>query len=1851
MDDAKTSEQHSAGGPGSVAMSVNDSIYPAPIDQEYFLLDLPTDRPRSLQRSTAGSLWPIHIEKQRMLALLAIARENSVDLNVVLLSAWIAVLSRLSGQSELAVAVQGFSKNLEIKGADAYMYSSICADLSGDPSAERLFDLIKGAVLGLSAPRRLRQNDLCTLHQASFTWYDKRHCSSADDMGHSSSSAIHVGFDVELHLQVVDEQIVGAMQFATALFDPFTIERHVGYLQSMLDGVVSNADQRVSKISVLSPVERMLLLDTWNSTPATNQEFPTLHKLFEEQVKRTPKAIALVYEDQAMTYAELNERSNGVAHQLIELGVRPDTCVAICAGRSIGMVVGVLAILKSGGAYVPLDPAHVSERLLDILAEVSPLVVLADSVGRDIIQEADLPSIKIIDPNVPYKGSTANPCVPSLSTRHLAYVIYTSGSTGKPKGVMIEHRQVTRLFSATEDWFDFKEFDTWCLFHSFAFDVSVWEMWGALQSGGKLVIIPQDIARSPQDLYRLVCELGVTVLNLTPSAFKPIIECHTRDGIRDSLRYVILAGEALATAMLQPWYLTHTRDSPQVVNMYGPTETAIYATYRLISPEDCLQHSSPIGVRLPDVRTYVLDEHAQPVPLGAVGELYVGGAGVARGYLNRPQLTAERFLLDPFVDQPEGHMYRTGDLVKYLEDGSLVYLGRNDHQVKIRGFRIELGEIEARLAEHPAVSEAAVVALDDQAEKQLVAYVVTRAEDQSKKILEECQSSSADQLALTLRSHLMKRLPEYMVPAFFVHMDMLPLNPNGKLDRNALLAPGELHYARQMYEAPRGRIERTLAALWSNLLHVEHVSRHDNFFALGGHSLLATKVLEHLRRTGLTVSVRALFECPTLHALARAVEDYKYVIIPSNLIAQHSKSLTPEMLPLVDLNQADIDSIIDKIPGGLSNIQDIYSLSPLQEGILFHHLLATNGDPYLLTSTVAFESRALLDRYLTAFQTVVNRHDILRTSFFWENISTSAQVVCRKADLPIEELRLDADNGDIAHQLDKRFNPRHYRIDLCQAPLLRFIIAKNTDNRWLLVQLVHHLIGDHDSLDKMQNEIKSLLDGHDEQLPQPRSFRDHLAQIRLRTSPEADEMFFRGMLADLGEPTLPFGLTKVEDGGTDIMESHQILSQDLNDRLRLQAKQLRVSLATLCHVAWAQVLARTSGQRQVVFGTLLFGRLQAGDGSGHALGLSMSTLPFRCDVDERTVLKCVMDTQLHLTALLEHEHASLVLAQRCSKLPAGTPLFSGLLNYRHSSPPSINISGASEVEFVSQDGWFEYPGIQVLSSQQRTNYPFTLAVDDFGVALSLTAQVVHPFDPSRICGYMRKALEGLVEALESAGDIPIHTLDVLPDNERELLLKTWNGNPMDYPHQLCLQTLFEHQVERTPDAIALVYEDQSLSYDELNIRANRLAHRLVQLGVKPDTLVAICVERSPAMIIGILAILKAGGAYVPLDPFYASERLRDILLDAAPNIIVADSAGRNVLGDASLSNIMVVEPDVRDHSVSSSNPHIERLTSRHLAYVIYTSGSTGKPKGVLVEHVGVVNFVQCMQEVLQVGSSSHCTQFLSVSFDASANEIFNAVCYGGCLHLLQDSVRLDRERMWDYLQRHTVTHAILTPTLLQQCQDMPALRSLRTVTVTGEAMPPSLPQVLRKIAPNSTIINGYGPTECCIGTTLWQCTPDYCGDIAPIGRPISYKTIYLIDGHGKPVPLGAVGEIFIGGVGVARGYLNRPELTADRFLPDPFTFRSEAQMYKTGDLARYLPDGNLLYMGRNDDQIKIRGFRVELGEIEARLSEHNTVSEAVVIALGEGSYKRLVAYVIVKQGTQLERFKDAAEGWWHVCVN
>ncbi|HDO1322947.1 TPA: amino acid adenylation domain-containing protein, partial [Aeromonas veronii] len=1119
------------------------------------------------------------------------------------------------------------------------------------------------------------------------------------------------------------------------------------------------------------------------------------------------------------------------------------------------------------------------------------------------------------------------------------------------------------------------------------------------------------------------------------------------------------------------------------------------------------------------------------------------------------------------------------------------------------------------------IREAVVVTQGKKTDKRLVAYIVTQPGDQDT----SADAKTGLTMARTLRDYLSDRLPDYMVPSAFVRLNSLPLTGNGKLDRRALPVPESDAFAHAAYEAPLGKIELTLAGVWSELLGVEHVGRHDNFFALGGHSLLAVRLIERLRRQGLSLAVRDLFQAPVLSALANTLGQHGEIMVPPNLIKPETSRITPEQLPLIDLSQSDIDLIIAKVPGGAANIQDIYALSPMQDGILFHHMLAKEGDPYLLVAQMAFADRETLERYLAAVQKVVDRHDILRTAFVWEGLSRAAQVVWRQAPLSVTDVALDPADGPITEQLSRCFDSCRYRIDLTQAPVMRFIVAHDpVSGRFILMQLQHHLIDDASSLQFFYNEVQAFLADQAEKLPSPQPFRNLIGQVQLGKSKEEHEYFFKSMLADIEEPTLPFGLADVHLDSVQISQTHRMVSAELNNRLRTQAKRLNVSLASLCHVAFAQVLARISGQEKVVFGTVLFGRMQSGHGSDRAMGMFINTLPIRFDSGDIDTAESVQQAHIRLSELLAHEHASLALAQRCSGVATGTPLFSALLNYRHN-----NLSGEDNIVQTMR----KMPGGEFLSEQERTNYPLTLSVEDFSHSLGLTTQVITQFDSERVCSYMEQALDRLARTLEQSPHRPIRQLDILPESERTLLLKTWNATDSSCPDNLCIQHLFEAQVERSPKATALSFEGTTLSYGELNVRANRLAHRLIALGVEPDQRVAICVERSMAMVVGLMAILKAGGAYVPLDPTYPRDRLAYILTDTAPILVLADTAGQQALGEALKSHVILDpnEPQVRILTEADANFQIPSLTPRHLAYIIYTSGSTGHPKGVMIEHRALIASTLARTTIYNANSDAVFLLLSSMAFDSSIAGIFGTLTTGGTLCLPGNNTVVDPQIISRLLIENKVTSVLLVPSfarlVLPQVAQL-GYGQLRQVIVAGELCPAKLVQEVTSEFTEVELFNEYGPTEATVWATVYRCPPDDV-DPVPIGRPISNTYIYLLDAHGQPVPIGTVGEMYIGGMGVARGYLNRPKLTAERFLHDPFSDKPDARMYRTGDLARYLPNGNLVFLGRNDDQVKIRGLRIEPGEIMARLTEHPSIQEAVVEVQGVDPDKRLVAYVVV----------------------
>ncbi|HGM5550335.1 TPA: amino acid adenylation domain-containing protein [Pseudomonas putida] len=1586
----------------------------------------------------------------------------------------------------------------------------------------------------------------------------------------------------------------------TALADAaLGAERIAAYLHtalhSLLQALQSTPDAPLQRLNILPATERDYLLHGVNSPLPQFPETPLIHQQFEAHAAARPEATALLFEEQTLSYGELNRRANQLAHHLLARGIRPDQRVAICVERGPQMIIGLLGVLKAGAGYVPIDPAYPLERIAYTLQDSAPVAVLIQADTLDRVGALNVPIIDLDSLQLQAELSS-NPQIPELSPNHLAYVIYTSGSTGLPKGVMVEHRNVVRLFSATHDWFNFNPQDVWALFHSFAFDFSVWEIWGALAFGGQLLLVPQTVSRSPDDCYAMLCRTGVTVLNQTPSAFRQLIAAQGRSPLQHSLREVIFGGEALEPGLLKPWYARVGNAGTRLVNMYGITETTVHVTYRPLEAADALLVGrSPIGVGIPDLQLYVLDALREPIPVGVIGELYVGGAGVARGYLNREALTAERFIADPFSGRAEARLYKTGDLARWTADGSLEYLGRNDDQVKIRGFRIELGEIEARLAACAGVREAVVIAREDSpGDKRLVAYWLAAA--------------GTEPSAAQLRDELLLSLADYMVPSAFVRLDALPLTTNGKLDRKALPQPDSDAFARRGFEAPLGPVENLIAGIWQTLLGVEQVGRHDNFFELGGHSLLAVKLIERMRQHDLQCDVRVLFGQPSVAALAATLSHSHALRVPDNLIPADCTRITPDMLPLATLDQAAIDRVVASVPGGVANVQDIYGLAPLQAGILYHHLATSAGDPYVLQAQFAFAGLAQIKAFVRALNAVITRHDILRTSVIWEGLEEPVQVVWREAPLALERVDADLLKGDVLEQMQARFDPRHYRLDLRRAPLMRLAYTEDrAQQRWVGILLLHHIVLDHTALEVLLAEMNDSLYPSGADLPMPVQYRNYVAQAQQHADTQAHEAFFRDMLGDIDEPTVAFGVHDVHGDGSTIVDSEQALDAGVAERLREQARRLGISAASLVHQAWGQVLAQVLGREEVVFGTVLLGRMQGGEGADRALGMFINTLPLRVSVGATAVEQGVRATHERLAQLLAHEQASLSLAQRCSGVAASLPLFSSLLNYRHS---------AAEPAGVAWDG------IEILSSRERSNYPLVVSVDDLGTGFRLSVQAVPQVDGVRVRDYLQTALHNLLTALEHTPAAPLRQISVLSPSERQRVLVGFNISGRDYPPAQTVQRLFEAQAAAHPEALAALQGTLQLRYGELNQRANRLAHHLIGLGVQPDDRVALCARRSPDMLVALLAILKAGAGYVPVDPAYPPERIAYLLQDCAPVAVVAQASTRDLLGGVPLIDL---DNDLWQH-LSEANPQLPALTPKHLAYVIYTSGSTGQPKGVMVEHATLENLVHWHAEAFDLQAGSQTASVAGFGFDAMAWEVWPALCVGATLHLPPQSIRnehLDELLDWWCAQPLQVSF-LPTPVAEYAFSRQLQHPTLRTLLIGGDR--------LRQFSRQQTfaVINNYGPTE---ATVVATSGPVELDQPLHIGRPIANAKIYVLDAEQRPVPVGVAGELYVGGAGVARGYLNRPELSAAQFLFDPFSDEPQARMYRTGDQARWLADGNIEYLGRNDDQVKLRGVRIELGEIEAALGSHAALQEAVVL-VRDG---RLIAWFTERTAVDIQQ--------------
>jgi len=1766
------------------------------------LLELPTDRPRPAQMDHAGAQLRVALDEALTAGLKTLSRRHGTTLFMTLLAGWAVVLGRLSGQADVVIGspMAGRGRR-EIEGLIGFFVNTLAlrVDLSGAPTVAALLARVKERVLGAQHHQDIPFEQVVErvdparslahhpLFQVLFAWQNTPRGDGLSLPGleaggvggvDAGPSQVQANRDLSITLQEAGGRIVGSVAYATALFDRATVERHLGYLRRVLEEMAADDRRGVDRLALMSDDERARVVVEWNQTEMAVPDGSCVHQLFEAQVERSPDADAVVFAGERLSYARLNARANQLAHHLRALGVGPDVRVAICVERSLEMMVGLLGVLKAGGAYVPLDPGYPAERLAWMLADSAPAAVLTQTALRDRVDAAGVPVLELDNASSWSGRPETNPDRDSLTPAHLAYVIYTSGSTGTPKGVTVEHRAVVNQLAWAQRTWALEAHEAVLQRISLSFDVSVRELFWPLSVGARLVLARPAGHSDPGELVETIAREGIGTVHMVPSLLQPLLE-HPRVGECTGLARVMCGGEVLSPALARRF---HERLPRATLNhMYGPTETTVAVTTWRSRPDE-LDGRLPIGRPVANTRAYVLDGGGAPVPVGVAGELYVGGAQVARGYLGAPEMTAERFVADPFGGEAGGRLYRTGDLARWRADGTLDFLGRVDHQVKVRGFRIELGEIEARLAGHPAVREAVVLAREDApGEKRLVAYVIGD------------DAAGAD----VLRAHLAETLPEHMVPAAYVRVDAWPLTPNGKLDRKALPAPEGDAFAAREYEPPVGETEAALAGIWAEVLGVDRVGRGDHFFELGGHSLLAVQVISRVRQLLFAeVALGELFTRPVLADFAGE-------------LATAARSELPPIEP------APRDGPIP--------------LSFAQQRLWFLEQLGGLGSAYHMRTRRRL--RGELDRaaLARALDDVVARHEALRTVFPQVDGAPEQRIAPAGAGFHLVEHDL-RERADARAELDRlAAEEARTPFDLERGPLIRGRLFRLADDDHVLIVAMHHIVSDGWSMGVLFRELSALYAAHrqgrEAALPAlPVQYADYAVWQRrwvggevLRQQADYWTRTLAGAPGLLALPTDHPRPAQVNHAGAHLAVE---LDETLTAGLKALSRRHGATPFMALLAGWAAVLGRLSGQHDVVIGTPTANRgLREIEG---LIGFFVNTLALRVDLSGSPTVAQVLG-RVKERALGAQAHQDIPFEQVVERVdPARslshTPLFQAMFTWQNAPEGELELPGLA---LAAGSASRPAPAGQAAESQAaKFDLALTLAERGGRIAGSLTyaTALFERATVERHVAYLRRVLEAMV-ADETQR---VERLALLSADERSQMLEEWNRTGADYPSGSCIHQLFERQVERAPDAEAVIFGGERVSYGELNARANRLAHHLRSLGVGPDVRVAISVERGVEMVAAVLAVLKAGGAYVPLDPAYPEDRLRWMLEDSAPAALLTQTSLAARFADLP---VPVLELDTAVQawaSESAANPERGGLTPEHLAYVIYTSGSTGRPKGVLVPHRGLCNVAAAQQRDFGVGPGDRVLQFASLSFDAAAFELVMALASGAALCLAPREELLPGPGLLGVLRKHAVTTVTLPPTALAALpvEELPALR---TITVAGEALPAEL---VERWGGRHRLWNLYGPTEATIWSTAAECVdaerkPD-------IGGPIANVRAYVLDTGMEPLPPGVAAELFVGGAGVARGYLGRPGLTAERFVPDPFGGEAGARLYRTGDLARWTADGRLHFIGRADHQVKVRGFRIEPGEVEARLLEHPAVDEAVVVAREDvPGETRLVAYV------------------------
>ncbi|WP_369237452.1 amino acid adenylation domain-containing protein [Streptomyces sp. R21] len=1550
--------------------------------------------------------------------------------------------------------------------------------------------------------------------------------------------------------------------------------RFVDHLRAF---TAADAELPLGRIELTSRDERTRLLHEWNDT---GRQLPaaTLPELFEAQAQKTPYADAVHHAGTTLGYAELNARANRLARALIERGAGPGRFVAVAMPRRVEAVVAFLAVLKAGAAYLPIDIGYPADRIAHVLRDARPALVLTaagSASGLPAGTGAELLAVEGLHlPDETADVTDAERSRP-LRPEDAAYAIYTSGSTGVPKGVVVPHSGVPSLLASQREVLGLREHERVLLFASPGFDASVWELCTALMTGGCVVVADQERLLPGSALAGLVAEAGVTCLLLAPSALAVMPE----DGLPEGVTLVVGA-EACAPDLVERWSAGRT-----MVNAYGPTESTVIAT---MSEPLAGRTVPPMGRPVVNSRILLLDDALRPVPVGVPGELYIAGAGLARGYVNRPDLTAERFVADPF-GPPGARMYRSGDLARRSADGDLEYLGRSDQQVKLRGFRIELGEVEAALTDQPSVAQATVLVREDTpGVRRLVGYAVPVA------------GSGFDPAAL--RSALAATLPDYMVPAVIVELAELPRTPSGKLDRGALPEPVIAGAAGG--RAPRTERETVLCALIAEVLGAGEVGIDDNFFDLGGDSITAIRLATRAAEAGLALTPQDIFSGRTAHALAEAAEE---LAAP---VATPARAAVPTPAP------EELERLHSR--WGEDGIETVLPLTPLQEGMLFHALFTEGGaDAYNVQKS--FGLRGALDPVAlrAAGEALLRRHAGLRAGFDQTASGRPVQIVPRTSELPWTEVDLSGCGTGEQRERTARLlaEDKRRRFDMARPPLLRLTLIRNAPDRHTLVLTSHHILFDGWSLPLILRDLFALYraagdgDGGNGALPGVVPFENYLEWLAAQDRDVAEDVW-RTALAGLEQPTLvaPDTARAPEEAlpGLAVAE----LSADLTARLTAEARARELTLNTVVQGAWALLLGGLTGRRDVVFGATVSGRPPLLPGVAEIVGLLMNTVPVRVRTRPGEPLSALLTRlQAEQAALGPHQYLGLAEVQRLAGLGElfdTTTVFENAPIDREAIKRTAGGLRISQTD-ADQTGATHYPLSLIVVPGPRLRLEFTYRTDVFD---------------SRGIRRIADRLRRLFETFVAAPETPVGRIEQLTPAEHAQAVEEWNDTARPYP-ATTLPELFAQQVRSTPQATAVVHGDRSLTYAELDREAGKLAGVLAAKGAGPGQVVGVCLPRSVELLVTLHAVHRAGAAYLPVDPDYPEDRVRHMLEDADP-VFLIDTDTYRALADTAAHADPV--------------PNAPGLHPLHPAYVIHTSGSTGRPKGIVVAHEGVANYLRWKQDRFPLGAGDRVLQRTSMSFDPSVWEIFWPLTVGATVVIADPETQHGPGYIASLVRREGITVAQFVPSTLELFLQEPGARdcrSLRTVFCGGEALTAGLVDRFHD-ALDAELHNLYGPTEVSVYTTSRRTRPGGTASV-PVGLPGSNLRVYVLDDGLLPVAPGVEGEVYIAGTGVTRGYVNRPALTAERFVPDPYGPRG-TRMYRTGDLAARRPDGELEYRGRVDHQVKVRGHRIELGEIETVLSQDPAVRRAaLVIREDQPGMPRIVAYTVPEPGATVDQ--------------